>query len=140
VSGGPKTRNGGTKKCAASSIRPPSAAACRIKERERKVEARRLIVIASALYGDEKWLKQNLTIKHFFGNSINAVKAQIWVAACVYLLVLIAIKHHCLPVSPQIFLHLIETNIFEKITLDQLVTNTIPSEKNQPHSKQLILL
>jgi len=24
-----------------------------------------------------KWLKQNLAVKHFFGNSINAVKAQI---------------------------------------------------------------
>jgi hypothetical protein len=51
------------------------------------------------------------------------VKAQIWVAVCAYLLVLIAIRHHRLPVSPQIFLHLIETNIFEKITLDQLVAN-----------------
>jgi hypothetical protein len=70
-----------------------------------------------------KWLKQNLAVKHFFGNSINAVKAQIWVAVCAYLLVLIAIRHHRLPVSPQIFLHLIETNIFEKITLDQLVAN-----------------
>lgn len=66
-----------------------------------------------------KWLKQNLAVKHFFGNSINAVKAQIWVAVCAYLLVLIAIRHHRLPVSPQIFLHLIETNIFEKIKLDQ---------------------
>jgi hypothetical protein len=27
-----------------------------------------------------KWLKQNLAVKHFFGNSINAVKAQIWAA------------------------------------------------------------
>ena len=27
-----------------------------------------------------KWLKQNLSVKHFFGNSINAVKAQIWIA------------------------------------------------------------
>jgi hypothetical protein len=70
-----------------------------------------------------KWLKQNLAVKHFFGNSINAMKAQIWVAVCAYLLVLIAIRHHRLPVSPQIFLHLIETNIFEKITLDQLVAN-----------------
>ena len=87
-----------------------------------------------------KWLKQNLAVKHFFGNSINAVKAQIWVAVCAYLLVLIAIKHHRLPVSPQIFLHLIETNIFEKITLDQLVANAVLKEENQPTSNQLILL
>lgn len=87
-----------------------------------------------------KWLKQNLAVKHFFGNSINAVKAQIWVAVCAYLLVLIAIKHHRLPVSPQIFLHLIETNIFEKITLDQLVANAVLKEENPPSSSQLILL
>ena len=87
-----------------------------------------------------KWLKQNLAVKHFFGNSINAMKAQIWVAVCAYLLVLIAIRHHRLPVSPQIFLHLIETNIFEKITLDQLVANAVLKEENQPTGNQLILL
>ena len=37
-----------------------------------------------------KWLKQNLTIKHFFGNSLNAVKSQIWIAVCVYLIALMA--------------------------------------------------
>lgn len=79
-----------------------------------------------------KWLKQNLAVKHFFGHSINAVKAQIWMAVCAYLLVPIAIKHHHLPVSPQIFLHLIETNIFEKISLDQLVANTVLNEEIQP--------
>jgi len=87
-----------------------------------------------------KWLKHNLAVKHFFGNSINAVKAQIWIAVCAYLLVLIAIKHHHLPVSPQIFLHLVETNIFEKITLDQLVANAVLNEENQPSGNQLILL
>lgn len=87
-----------------------------------------------------KWLKQNLAVKHFFGNSINAVKAQIWIAVCTYLLVLIAIKHHRLPVSPQIFLHLVETNIFEKITLDQLVANAILAELDPPSGKQMILL
>ena len=86
-----------------------------------------------------KWLKQNLAVKHFFGNSINAVKAQIWIAVCTYLLVLIAIKHHRLPVSPQIFLHLVETNIFEKITLDQLVANAILHDPEAPESNQLIL-
>lgn len=87
-----------------------------------------------------KWLKQNLAVKHFFGNSINAVKTQIWIAVCAYLLILIAIKHHRLPVSPQIFLHLVETNIFEKITLDQLVANAVLNEPDSPVSNQLILL
>jgi len=78
-----------------------------------------------------KWLKQNLAVKHFFGNSLNAVKAQIWIAVCAYLLVLIAIKHHRLPVSPQIFLHPVKTNIYEKITLDQLVANAVLNKENQ---------
>ena len=87
-----------------------------------------------------KWLKQNLAVKHFFGNSINAVKAQIWIAVCTYLLVLIAIKHHRLPVSPQIFLHLVETNIFEKLTLDQLVANALLTKNDSFSDNQLILL
>lgn len=87
-----------------------------------------------------KWLKQNLAVKHFFGNSINAVKAQIWIAVCAYLPVLIAIKHHRPPVSPQIFLHLVETNIFEKITLDQPLANAVLNENNPHTSNQLILL
>ena len=31
-----------------------------------------------------KWLKQNLNVRHFFGNSFNAVKSRIWIAACTY--------------------------------------------------------
>jgi hypothetical protein len=68
-----------------------------------------------------KWLKQNLMLKHFFGHSINAVKSQIWIAICVYLMALIAHKKLLTPISLQLFLHLVETNIFEKMTLQNLV-------------------
>ena len=87
-----------------------------------------------------KWLKQNLVVKHFFGNSVNAVKSQIWCAICAYLVVLITIRRLHLPVSPQILLHLIETNIFEKISLDQLVNNAISGDYEPDVAKQLILL
>lgn len=87
-----------------------------------------------------KWLKQNLSVKHFFGNSVNAVKSQIWCAICAYLVVLITIKQLHLPVSPQILLHLIETNIFEKISLDQLVNNAISGDFEPDDANQLILL
>ncbi len=87
-----------------------------------------------------KWLKQNLAVKHFFGNSVNAVKSQIWCAICAYLVVLITIKRLQLPVSPQILLHLIETNIFEKISLDQLVNNAMSSDFEPGVANQLILL
>ena len=87
-----------------------------------------------------KWLNQNLAVKHFFGNSVNAVKSQIWCAICAYLVVLITIRRLHLPVSPQILLHLIETNIFEKISLDQLVNNAISGDLEPEAANQLILL
>ena len=34
-----------------------------------------------------KWIKQNLKIKSFLGNTINAVASQIFVALCLYLLI-----------------------------------------------------
>jgi hypothetical protein len=39
-----------------------------------------------------KWIKQHLRIKAFFGTSENALKAQIWSAVCVYVLVAIVKK------------------------------------------------
>ena len=36
-----------------------------------------------------KWIKQHLRIKTFFGTSENAVKTQVWIAVCVYVLVAI---------------------------------------------------
>ena len=41
-----------------------------------------------------KWIKGNLTIKTLWGHSENAVKIQLWVAICTYLLVAI-IKVKC---------------------------------------------
>jgi len=41
---------------------------------------------------------------------------------------------------PQIFLHHVETNIVEKITLDQLVANSIQGESDPSLGNQLILL
>jgi hypothetical protein len=76
-----------------------------------------------------KWLKQNLMVKHFFGNSLNAVKSQIWIAVCVYLIALIAHKELGMGISLRNFLHLVEVNMFEKITLKQMVSNAIHNEE-----------
>ena len=76
-----------------------------------------------------KWLKQNLTVKHFFGNSLNAVKSQIWIAVCVYLIALIAHKETGMDISLRNFLHLVEVNMFEKITLKQMVSNALQGEQ-----------
>ena len=76
-----------------------------------------------------KWLKQNLTVKHFFGNSLNAVKSQIWIAVCVYLIALIAHKDVGIGISLRNFLHLVEVNMFEKITLKQMLSNALQGEE-----------
>lgn len=86
-----------------------------------------------------KWLKQNLTVKHFFGNSENAVKAQIWIAICTYLLVLIAKKRLNLAASPQILLNLIEVNMFEKISIHQMVTDALLNFDDRHPGNQLNL-
>ena len=39
-----------------------------------------------------KWIKQNLRVKRFFGQSENAVRSQIWISICTYLLVAILRK------------------------------------------------
>ena len=87
-----------------------------------------------------KWLKQNLSIKHFFGNSINAVKSQIWIAVCVYLVALIAHKTLKLEVSLQLFLHLVEVNMFEKIPIQELVKLALSTEPDQALDTQMELL
>ena len=46
-----------------------------------------------------KWVKQNLRIKHFFGTTDNAVKTQVWIAICVYVLVAIVRKELGLELS-----------------------------------------
>lgn len=86
-----------------------------------------------------KWLKQNLCVKHFFGTSENAVKAQLWTAICVYLMVLIAHKRLKLQLSLQLFMHLIEANIFEKITLQDLVASVNINDLETTDNSQIPL-
>ena len=83
--------------------------------------------------------KKNLKIKHFFGNSMNAVKSQIWIAVCVYLLVIIARKRLNLRASPQLLLNIFEVNMFEKISIDLLVDGALRSFEELPNDKQLNL-
>ena len=75
-----------------------------------------------------KWLKQNLNIQHFFGNSLNAVKSQIWIAVCTYLMALIPHKGLKTELSLRNFLHLVEVNMFERISLEQMVANALDGD------------
>jgi hypothetical protein len=69
-----------------------------------------------------KWIKQNLRIKAFFGTSENAVKTQLWIAICVYLLVACLKKIHQIPESLGRILQILSVNVFQKDPLDQILT------------------
>jgi len=66
-----------------------------------------------------KWIKQNLRIKTFFGLSENAVKSQIWIAICVYLVCAIIKKKLKLEISLYTFLQVVSISIFEKIPISE---------------------
>ncbi len=61
-----------------------------------------------------KWIKQNLRIKAFYGTSVNAVKTQVWIAVCVYVLVAIAKKELGLDRSLSEILQILSIGLFEK--------------------------
>ena len=86
-----------------------------------------------------KWIKQHLRIKSFFGTSPNAVKTQIWIAVSVYLLVAIVKKRLNLPGSLHTILQILEVNLFENISISQLVEDTINHENEYHDDNQLNL-
>ncbi|MFC1476570.1 IS4 family transposase [Fibrobacterota bacterium] len=66
-----------------------------------------------------KWIKQNLRIKRFFGTSENAVKTQIWIAICIYLLVAIIKKKLKIEESLYTILQVLSVSLFEKMPILQ---------------------
>jgi len=70
-----------------------------------------------------KWVKQNLRIKAFYGTSENAVKTQIWIAITVYPLVAIVKKRLQTNISLHAMLQVISLSVFEKVPLNELLTN-----------------
>ena len=86
-----------------------------------------------------KWIKQHLRIKAFFGTSENAVKTQLWIAVCTYVLVAIVRKRLKVEASMHEILQILSLSLFEKIELDQLLTLTVPGPKSPDPGNQLIL-
>jgi hypothetical protein len=86
-----------------------------------------------------KWIKQHLRIKSFYGNSMNAVKTQVWIAACVYVLVAILRKELQLPQSLHSILQILSVSTFEKVPLNQLLTTTLSQNYETEGHNQLML-
>lgn len=68
-----------------------------------------------------RWIKQHLRIKAFYGTSENAVKTQIWIAVCVYVLVAIVRKRLKLESTMHEILQVLSLTLFEQMPLDQLL-------------------
>ena len=80
-----------------------------------------------------KWIKQHLRIKAFFGTTPNAVKTQIWIAISAYVLVAIVKKRLGAEASLYTILQILSLTLFEKTTLDQLLSDA-PLQNLEPSS------
>lgn len=86
-----------------------------------------------------KWIKQHLKIKKFWGESENAVKTQIWIAICNYLLVAIIKKELKIEKSLYEILQIISVSIFDKSQLNQLLSEMESTSFDEHAVKQLNL-
>lgn len=69
-----------------------------------------------------KWIKQHLRITTFWGFSENAVKTQIWIAVCSYLLVAYVKKQLDVRHSLYEILQILSVSAFTKVPINQLFT------------------
>ena len=86
-----------------------------------------------------KWIKQHLKIKKFWGESENAVKTQIWIAVCTYLIVAILKRQLQSKKSLYEILQILSVSAFDKTPINQLLLDdNLQLTENHIH-KQLIL-
>jgi hypothetical protein len=86
-----------------------------------------------------KWIKQNLRIKAFFGTSPNAVKTQLWIAVCVYVLLAILAKEQGVTPSPSEILRVLGVMLFEKTPIKQALMHPHPEVYGGEARNQLLL-
>ena len=87
-----------------------------------------------------KWIKQHLRIKRFLGTSENAVKTQIWIAVCTYVLIAIVKKRLKLSHSLYEILQILSLTMFETIPLNQLLaTPSTDAEPEKPPIQGVLL-
>ena len=86
-----------------------------------------------------KWIKQHLRIKKFYGTSENAVKAQIWIAVSVYVLVAIVRKRLKLGVSLYTLMQVFSVRVLEKASIGSILSKTDYSSEYDMNYNQLNL-
>ena len=85
-----------------------------------------------------KWIKQHLRIKHFYGTSDNAVKTQIWISICVYVLVAIVKKQLQSEKSLYNILQILSVNAFDKEPLPQILRESASQNQENGNCNQLM--
>jgi len=84
-----------------------------------------------------KWIKQHLRIKKFWGESPNAVKTQIWIAVCTFVLVaILKNKLNCQHSLSEI-LQILSVSTFDKTPINQLLMKLNTKKTNTPDHNQL---
>ena len=89
--------------------------------------------------GVHVWIKQHLRIKQFYGTSENAVKTQIWIAVSVYVLVAIVKKRLDISASLYEMLQILSLTMFEKTSLNTLLTTVGAAQNDDDFANQLNL-
>jgi len=84
-----------------------------------------------------RWVKQTLKIRHFLGNSENAVRIQIAVALIAYLLLHMAKADQNTIQSPLAFARLVRANLMHRRRTDALIK---PPPREPINQQQLVLL
>ena len=86
-----------------------------------------------------KWVKQHLRIKTFYGTSANAVKTQIWIAVCTYVLVAIVRKRLQIKHDLYTILQILSVYAFEKAPLARVLSASCytPEETHIPNQLSL---
>jgi Domain of unknown function (DUF4372)/Transposase DDE domain len=86
-----------------------------------------------------RWIKQHLRIKSFYGTSPNAVKTQVWIAICVYVLVAIVRKELNLERSMAEILQILSISLFEKTPVFEALSLPRPGSGETASHNQLPL-
>jgi len=86
-----------------------------------------------------KWIKQHLRIQAFYGTSPNAVKTQIWIAVCTYVVIAIIKKTYTIGTSLYTILQILSVTLFEEVSIKQLLTETEHENKIMGSRNQLKL-
>ncbi|MEX2640286.1 MAG: IS4 family transposase, partial [Balneolales bacterium] len=78
-----------------------------------------------------------LRIKAFYGQSVNAVKTQIWTAVCTYMILIIVQKTFDLSVNLHTMMQVLSVALLENMTFKELFSNPELMENMNSNANQL---